>query len=65
MTQKNSQPERLQKIISAAGIASRRQAEELIAEGRVKVNGVIVREPGSKACLPEDVIEVAFLCLVK
>jgi len=58
MTQKNSQPERLQKIISAAGIASRRQAEELIAEGRVKVNGAIVREPGSKACLPEDVIEV-------
>jgi len=41
--------ERLQKIISRAGITSRRKAEELILEGRVSVNGVAVRELGSKA----------------
>ena len=34
--------ERLQKVISQAGIASRRKAEQLIVEGRVKVNGKIV-----------------------
>ena len=41
--------ERLQKIIAAAGIASRRRAEELISSGRVSVNGQIVSELGSKA----------------
>lgn len=41
--------ERLQKIISRAGIASRRKAEELILEGRVSVNGVVARELGTKA----------------
>ena len=41
--------ERLQKIIAAAGIASRRKAEELIASGRVQVNGQTVTELGSKA----------------
>lgn len=40
---------RLQKILSQAGIASRRAAEKLIAEGRVTVNGVTVREMGTKA----------------
>ncbi|MBA2257389.1 MAG: pseudouridine synthase, partial [Acidobacteria bacterium] len=40
---------RLQKIISTAGVASRRTAETLIAEGRVSVNGEAVRELGSKA----------------
>ena len=38
--------QRLQKAIAAAGIASRRHAEELIAAGRVRVNGEIVREMG-------------------
>ena len=37
--------ERLQKIISRAGVASRRKAEELIAAGRVTVDGKVVREP--------------------
>jgi 23S rRNA pseudouridine2605 synthase len=41
--------ERLQKIIAAAGIASRRRAEEFITSGRVSVNGQIVSELGSKA----------------
>ena len=41
--------ERLQKIIAAAGIASRRKAEQLIAGGLVSVNGQVVTELGSKA----------------
>ncbi len=39
---------RLQKFLSQAGIASRRAAEKLILEGKVRVNGVIVRELGTK-----------------
>ena len=46
--------ERLQKILSAAGIASRRHAEQLIKEGRVTVNGQIVTELGSKADVERD-----------
>src|SRR5262245_7610848 len=41
--------ERLQKILAHAGVASRRRSEELILEGRVSVDGSIVRELGSKA----------------
>ncbi|MDI9517697.1 MAG: pseudouridine synthase [Erysipelotrichaceae bacterium] len=41
--------ERLQKIIAQAGIASRRKAEELILEGKVKVDGEIITELGFKA----------------
>lgn len=40
--------ERLQKIISQAGIASRRAAEKLIVEGRVKVDGKVITELGTK-----------------
>lgn len=40
--------ERLQKVIAQSNIASRRQAEKLIVEGRVKVNGVTVTELGTK-----------------
>ncbi|MBS1854530.1 MAG: rRNA pseudouridine synthase, partial [Acidobacteria bacterium] len=50
--------ERLQKILSQAGIASRRQAEKIIVEGRVTVNGAIVTELGSKADLATDHIKV-------
>lgn len=50
--------ERLQKIIARAGIASRRHAEALIAAGRVKVNGKIVREQGVKADTSKDKISV-------
>ena len=50
--------ERLQKIIAAAGIASRRKAEELIASGRVQVNGQMVTELGTKADPEHDHIRV-------
>src|SRR5579863_8544924 len=50
--------ERLQKIISAAGITSRRKAEELIAQGRVSVNGHVLTELGSKADPERDHIKV-------
>ena len=50
--------ERLQKIISAAGLASRRQAEEWIQAGRVAVNGEVVRELGARADWQTDRIEV-------
>ncbi|HEU5450459.1 MAG TPA: pseudouridine synthase [Terriglobales bacterium] len=50
--------ERLQKIIAAAGIASRRHAEELITQGRVSVNDEVIRELGSKADPQRDSIRV-------
>jgi len=50
--------ERLQKIIAAAGIASRRKAEELITGGLVSVNGQIVTELGTKADHERDHIRV-------
>jgi 23S rRNA pseudouridine2605 synthase len=50
--------ERLQKIIAAAGIASRRKAEELITGGLVSVNGQTVTELGSKADPDHDHIKV-------
>ncbi|HWP43099.1 MAG TPA: pseudouridine synthase [Blastocatellia bacterium] len=50
--------ERLQKIIAAAGIASRRAAEEMIARGEVTVNGRRVTEPGTKADPERDHIKV-------
>jgi 23S rRNA pseudouridine2605 synthase len=50
--------ERLQKIISQAGIASRRHAEEMILEGRVRVNGQTVSTLGAKADLATDHIKV-------
>ncbi len=50
--------ERLQKILSQAGVASRRKAEELIVEGRVTVNGKTIVELGSKADLERDHIKV-------
>ncbi|MGA7408864.1 MAG: pseudouridine synthase [Bryobacteraceae bacterium] len=50
--------ERLQKILAAAGIASRRKAEELIVAGRVSVNGKTVVELGSKADLSVDEVKV-------
>lgn len=49
--------ERLQKVIAHAGIASRRKAEEYILNGRVKVNGTIIKELGTKID-KKDVVEV-------
>jgi 23S rRNA pseudouridine2605 synthase len=51
--------ERLQKIISRAGIASRRRAEEMMASGLVTVNGRTVTELGTKADATRDHIKVA------
>jgi 23S rRNA pseudouridine2605 synthase len=57
MTEEPNQ-QRLQKIVAAAGIASRRKAEELITSGRVQVNGQTVTELGSKADPERDHIRV-------
>jgi 23S rRNA pseudouridine2605 synthase len=51
-------PIRLQKILSAAGIASRRAAEDLIRQGRVTVNGRAVTELGTKADFGRDDVRV-------
>jgi len=51
-------PERLQKIIAAAGLASRRKAEQLISGGLVSVNGQVITELGSKADPERDHIRV-------
>src|SRR5438552_8902493 len=48
--------ERLQRIMAASGIASRRKAEEIIAAGRVTLNGKVVTEQGTKADPERDVI---------
>src|SRR5437867_1745936 len=50
--------ERLQKIMAAAGVASRRKAEEMIAAGRVTLNGKVVTEQGTKADAERDAIRV-------
>ena len=50
--------ERLQKILARAGFASRRGAEQLMLEGRVTVNGEIVRELGTKADVERDDVRV-------
>ncbi|MCC7176778.1 MAG: rRNA pseudouridine synthase [Acidobacteria bacterium] len=49
---------RLQKLLSTAGVASRRASEQLILEGRVTVNGIVVRELGSKADPAHDDVRV-------
>lgn len=53
-----SEPIRLQKILSSAGVASRRAAEGLILQGRVTVNGQTVRELGTKADPQTDDVRV-------
>jgi len=50
--------ERLQKYLAAAGVASRRRAEELIVAGQVVVNGKVVRELGSKIDPAKDLVSV-------
>ncbi len=51
------QLERIQKVLARAGIASRREAERFILEGRVKLNGVVLKEMGAKVG-PQDQITV-------
>ena len=50
--------QRLQKVLAQAGVASRRAAEHLITEGRVRVNGRVVRELGARANPHKDRVEV-------
>jgi 23S rRNA pseudouridine2605 synthase len=52
-------PVRLQKIIAEAGLSSRRGAERLIANGKVKVNGIVVSNLGAKAVPGVDEISVS------
>lgn len=49
--------ERLQKYLANSGIASRRKAEEYILQGKVKVNGKVVTELGTKIIPEKDIIE--------
>ena len=56
--------ERLQKVIAHAGVASRRKAEEMILEGKVKVNGKVVKELGVKVS-NSDTVEVGGIPLEK
>ena len=53
-----ARPERLQKLLAAAGVASRRGAEELMREGRVRLNGRVVEELGVRADPRRDRITV-------
>jgi len=57
-TQNTGSTERLQKLLARAGVASRRAAEEMIAAGKVRVNGVVVTEMGTRANPTTDKIEV-------
>lgn len=50
--------ERLARFLAHAGVASRRHAENLIAAGRVQVNGATIREQGSKIDPARDVVQV-------
>jgi len=50
---------RLNKAIARAGLASRREADALIRRGQVRVNGTLVREPGTTLVPGEDTLEVA------
>lgn len=49
---------RLQKVLANAGVASRRVAEQLIVEGRVRVNGTVVTELGSRIDPENDLVDV-------
>jgi pseudouridine synthase len=49
---------RLQKVLANAGVASRRVSEQLIVEGRVRVNGVVVTELGTRVDPAADLVDV-------
>ena len=58
MKQEPSDGVRLQKALAQAGVASRRASEELIAAGRVEVNGKVVTEQGMRVDPERDTIRV-------
>lgn len=49
---------RLQKFMAKAGVASRRKSEEIILEGRVQVNDIVIRELGHKIDIEKDIVKV-------
>ena len=49
--------ERLQKYMARCGIASRRKCEEIILEGKIKVNGTVITEVGTKIDPEKDIVE--------
>ena len=51
--------ERLQKFMARCGVASRRKCEELILDGKVKVNNQVISELGTKINPSMDIVEVA------
>jgi 23S rRNA pseudouridine2605 synthase len=53
-----TEPIRLQKALSAAGVSSRRKAEEMMLQGRIKVNGKVVRELGTRVSPETDSVMV-------
>ena len=54
----SEKPQRIQKVISQAGIASRRAAEKLIIDGLVKINGEVVKKMGQKMIIGKDHLSV-------
>ena len=58
MIQEQNSGERLSRFLAHAGIASRRHAEELIAAGRVKVNGITVTTQGTRIHTYTDIVLV-------
>ncbi|QKJ19756.1 pseudouridine synthase [Microbacterium hominis] len=58
MSDAQNEGQRLQKVLAHAGVASRRVAEQMIVEGRVRVNGVIVTELGSRIDPDNDLVDV-------
>ncbi len=58
MTDPSAEGERLQKVLAAAGVASRRVSEQYIADGRVMVNGEVITEPGRRVDPVKDHVSV-------
>ncbi|MCB9744217.1 MAG: rRNA pseudouridine synthase [Alphaproteobacteria bacterium] len=58
MSQQSTREQRVSKLIAARGLASRREAEDLIRDGRVEVNGERIEHPGTKVVLGEDEVRV-------
>lgn len=57
--------ERLQKYMASCGVASRRKCEEIILEGKVKVNGILVNELGIKVDPLKDIVEYNGKTIIK
>ncbi|MBM3716802.1 MAG: rRNA pseudouridine synthase, partial [Actinobacteria bacterium] len=58
MSTANDEGVRLQKVLANAGVASRRVSEQMIVEGRVRVNGEVVTELGSRIDPERDLVDV-------